>query len=230
MILFILYLWFVNPLSVIRNEGPSVENPSEPCEGNWDEVRSTRQEDPFDKREKRVRGSLMRLQDSPVRKRDGDHRTRQEDSRRTVGKTVEGPLTRLEDPGVSEEKKVGGPSIRQEYFHQRNRDGDHSARLEDSRELNKDGGTSTMPLGSLQPGGRGVGGLSARPGDPCKETGSLLYSCPLGEDCQAVFTLEVTSFFAILRIRNFCLDPELLLGSGSGIIVPDPAKNERTDK
>ena len=26
------------------------------------------------------------------------------------------------------------------------------------------------------------------------------------------------------------MDPELFPGSGSGIIVPDPAKNERTDK
>ena len=36
-------------------------------------------------------------------------------------------------------------------------------------------------------------------------------------------------FFAVLWIR-IRMDPELLLGSGSGIIVPDPAKYERADK
>ena len=34
---------------------------------------------------------------------------------------------------------------------------------------------------------------------------------------------------AVLRIR-IRMDPELLPGSGSGIIVPDPAKYERADK
>ena len=41
----------------------------------------------------------------------------------------------------------------------------------------------------------------------------------------------IITIYAVLRIR-IRIDPELLPGSGSGIIVPDPdpAKNERADK
>ena len=40
------------------------------------------------------------------------------------------------------------------------------------------------------------------------------------------FRQKVILYFAVLRIR---IDPELLPGSGSGI-VPDPAKNEIADE
>ena len=50
-----------------------------------------------------------------------------------------------------------------------------------------------------------------------------------GGQTETVFKSMVPVLNPVLQIR-ISMDPELLLGSGSTIIVPDPAKNERADE
>ena len=58
----------------------------------------------------------------------------------------------------------------------------------------------------------------------------MFYNCPgFGKVFGSQLTGPFPAFKPVLRIR-IRMDPELLPGSVSGIIVPDPAKSERADK